>query len=108
MARILFLAALVLTLSVPAAALAHPGHDHKLMGTITTVDGNKVAMKTTEGKDTTFEVVPATVFKRGKAKGAVADLKAGLRVVVNVGNGAEPLKAKEIQYAAPATTSQKH
>lgn len=99
------LAALVLALLVPAAAFAHPGHEHKLMGTITAVDGNKVSMKTTEGKATTFEVIPTTSFKRGKQKGAQADLKVGLRLVVNAGDGAEPLKAKEVQYAAPATTA---
>ena len=99
------LAALVLALLVPVAAFAHPGHEHKLMGTITAVDGNKVSMKTTEGKATTFEVIPTTSFKRGKQKGAQADLKVGLRVVVNAGDGAEPLKAKEVQYAAPTTTA---
>lgn len=99
------LAALVLALLVPAAAFAHPGHEHKLMGTITAVDGNKVSMKTTEGKATTFEVTPITSFKRGKQKGSQADLKVGLRIVVNAGDGAEPLKAKEVQYAAPATTA---
>ena len=49
----------------------------------------------------TFEVTPTTAFKRGTAKGSQADLKAGMRVVVNVGDGVEPLKAKEVQYSAP-------
>lgn len=99
------LAALVLAVLAPAATFAHPGHEHKLMGTITAIDGNKVSMKTTEGKDSTFTVTPITAFKRGKAKGAQADLTVGLRVVVNVGDGKEPLKAKEVQYTAPATTA---
>ena len=46
-----------------------------------------------------------TVFKKGKAKGAQADLKAGMRVVV-VTAGETESKAKEIQYAAAATTQQ--
>jgi len=50
-------------------------------------------------------VTPTTAFKRGKSKGAQGDLKVGLRVVVNVGDGAEPLKAKEVQYTAPVTTA---
>jgi hypothetical protein len=104
MKRIL-VALVALALLVPAVAIAHPGHDHKLMGTITTIDGNKVAMKTTEGKDATFQILPTTSFKRGKGKGAQADLKVGLRVVVNVGDGSEPMKAKEVQYTAPATTA---
>ena len=100
--------ALVAALLVPAVALAHPGHDHKLMGTISSIDKNKVVVKTTEGKDMTFEITPITAFKRGKDKGTAADLKAGMRVVVNIGDGVEPLKAKEVQYsAAPATTAKK-
>ena len=101
----LLLAALVLAVLAPAATFAHPGHEHKMMGTITAIDGNKVSMKTTEGKDATFTVTPTTAFKRGKAKGAQSDLKVGLRIVVNAGDGAEPLKAKEVQYAAPTTTA---
>ena len=101
----LIFAALALSLLVPALPLAHPGHDHKLMGTVTSVDKNKVAMKTTEGKDMTFEVTPTTTFKMGSKKGTQSDLKAGMRVVVNVGDGVEPLKAKEVQYSATTTTA---
>ncbi|MEY4634813.1 MAG: hypothetical protein RJA55_611 [Acidobacteriota bacterium] len=101
----LLVAALVLAMLAPAAALAHPGHEHKIMGTITAIDGNKVTMKTTEGKDATFTVTPLTAFKRGKGKGAQSDLKVGLRIVVNAGDGAEPLKAKEVQYTVPTTTA---
>ena len=82
-------AVLALTLLTPALPFAHPGHDHKLMGTISSIDKNKVVMKTTEGKD----------------KGLQSELKAGMRVVVNVGDGVEPLKAKEVQYSAPTTTA---
>lgn len=100
-------AVLAISLLVPALPLAHPGHDHKLMGTISSIDKNKVVMKTTEGKDTTFEITPITTFKSGAKKGAQADLKAGMRVVVNVGDGVEPLKAKDVQYSAASTTSAK-
>lgn len=98
---------LALALLAPAVPMAHPGHDHKLMGTITSIDKNKVVMKTTEGKDMTFEILPTTTFKAGTKKGAQTELKAGMRVVVNVGDGAEPLKAKEVQYSAPTTTAKK-
>jgi len=99
MNKFLFVA-LAFTVLASAAPLAHPGHEHKLMGTITAIDGNKVVIKTTEGKDATFQVIPVTSFKRDKAKGTQADLKVGMRVVVNVGDGAEPMKAKEVQYTS--------
>jgi len=104
MKQLLF-AVLALSFLIPAVPMAHPGHDHKLMGTISSIDKNKIVMKTTEGKDMTFEVVPITAFKAGAKRGAQADLKAGMRVVVNVGDGVEPLKAKEVQYSAPTTTA---
>jgi hypothetical protein len=53
----------------------------------------------------TFEVIPTTAFKVGAKKGSQADLKAGMRVVVNVGDGVEPLKAKDVQYSMPTTTT---
>jgi hypothetical protein len=106
MKNVLF-ALLALSVLVPAVPMAHPGHDHKLMGTITSIDKNKVVMKTTEGKDMTFEVTPTTAFKAGAKKGAQSELRAGMRVVVNVGDGVEPLKAKEVQYSAQATTARK-
>lgn len=96
---------LALFLLAPAVSIAHPGHDHKLMGTISSIDKNKVVVKTTEGKDMTFEITPLTSFKRGKDKGTATDLKAGMRVVVNIGDGVEPLKAKEVQYSATTTTT---
>ena len=96
---------LALSLLVPVVPMAHPGHDHKLMGTVSSIDKNKVVMKTTEGKDMTFEIVPTTTFKQGTKRGMQTDLKAGMRVVVNVGDGVEPLKAKEVQYSMPATTA---
>ena len=96
---------LAAALLAPAVPFAHPGHDHKLMGTISSIDNNKVVVKTTEGKDMTFEITPLTAFKRGKQKGAASDLKAGMRVVVNVGDGVEPLKAKEVQYSAATTAT---
>src|SRR5918999_1686117 len=104
MKTVLFLV-LAAALLAPAVPLAHPGHDHKLMGTISSMDKNKVVVKTTEGKDMTFEITPLTAFKRGKQKGAASDLKTGMRFVVNIGDGVEPLKAKEVQYSAATTAT---
>src|SRR5262245_5287707 len=104
MKQLLF-AVLALSLLIPAVPMAHPGHEHKLMGTISSIDKNKIVLKTTEGKDVTFEVVPTTTYKAGAKRGSQADLKAGMRVVVRVGEGAEPLKAKEVQYSAPTTAA---
>jgi len=75
------------------------------MGTVTSVDKNKIVIKTTEGKEETFEVTPTTTYKHGTAKGALAELKAGMRVVATMGEKDEK-KAKDVQYSAPATAKQ--
>jgi hypothetical protein len=102
--RRFILAALALTLVLPVVVRAHPGHDHKIMGTITAVDASHLVVKAPDGKETSIQLVPATMFKNGKAKGTSADLKVGLRVVVSMVDEKEPLKAKEVQYAAAPTT----
>lgn len=95
--------AVAVVLALPAEVAAHEGHDHKLMGTLTSIDAKQLVMKTTEGADKTVLIVEKTTFHRGKGKGTATELKAGMRVVVNIGPGKEPLTAKDIQYAAAAT-----
>src|SRR3954462_10838252 len=101
MKKLLFVL-LAISLFVPALAVAHPGHEHKLMGTISSIDKNKIVIKTTEGKDATFEVTPTTTFKHGTEKGALAELKAGMRVVASMMEKDET-KAKDVQYSAVTT-----
>ncbi len=104
MTRRIAILVLTLALATPILALAHEGHDHKVLGTIVSVDAKQLVVKTTDGPEKTILVSAATTIHKGKGKGAAADLKAGIRVVVNVGAGKEPLAAKDIEYAAPATT----
>ena len=95
--------ALSLALAAPLVALAHPGHEHKVMGTISAVDGKHITVKTADGKDVGFEITDVTKFVRSKGKGTVSDLRAGLRIVASMAEGAEPLKATQVQYTAAAT-----
>jgi hypothetical protein len=108
--RRLFCLAIASTLVLPAALGAHEGHDHKIMGTIVSIDAKKIVVKPTEAKeggDKTAEITPLTTFHKGKAKGMVSDLKVGMRVVLNLGTGKEPLKAKDIQYTSVVTATAK-
>ena len=54
MKKFLF-AALALSLLVPALPMAHPGHEHKTMGTIASIEKAKLVVKSTDNKDVTFE-----------------------------------------------------
>jgi hypothetical protein len=87
---------------VATPAIAHPGHEHKIMGTITAIAGDVVTVKTTKGEERSVEITAKTTILRGKQAGARADLVVGLRVIANVADGPEPLKAKSVQYAAPS------
>jgi len=100
------LATIVLGFLSPVRTAAHPGHDHKLMGVISAIDGRHVTMKTTDGKELTFEITSTTRLLRAKKPGALADLTSGMRIVCNVGDGEEPLRAKELEYV-PARSSKR-
>lgn len=97
-------AVLALSLLAPALPLAHPGHEHKTMGTVVSIDKDTMVVKPVEGKDVTFKIIPTTMFKKGKDKGTQADLKAGMRVVVLSQETSETV-AREVQYSAAATTA---
>ena len=99
-------AVLALSLLAPALPLAHPGHEHKTMGTVVSIDKDSMVVKPVEGKDVTFKIIPTTSFKKGKDKGTQTDLKAGMRVVVLSQETSETI-AREVQYSGAATTAKK-
>jgi hypothetical protein len=102
MSNLLRLLLVLCVASVATPVIAHPGHDHKIMGTITAIEGDSVTVKTTKGEERSFEITAKTAILRGKQAGARADLVVGLRVIVSVSDGPAPLKARSVQYAAPA------
>ena len=103
MRKILAVIVLAWALALPLSLAAHPGHDHKLLGTVVSVTGQNVLIKTTDGKERTFQLTAVTKVLNGKLKGDARDIKPGMRVVVNVGDAKEPLKAKEVQYTLADT-----
>jgi hypothetical protein len=69
-------------LAVPAALLAHGGHQH-VMGTVTKADTETLEVKTKDGAVVTVSLTPDTKYLRGKEAAAAADLQEGMRVVVD-------------------------
>jgi len=94
--------AMVLTaaLVIPAALRAHPGHTHKIMGTVTARDDKHMEVKTPGGENLSIEVNAKTVVTRDKRKVGLAEVQIGRRVVVDIGDGEDPLIAREIQVGA--------
>jgi rubrerythrin len=91
------LAALALLLS-PLAATAHEGHDH-ITGTVTKVQADRIEVKAMGGASHDVALTKATVYKKGKAAATKADVKPGVRVVVDATETKGGLEAKEIRMS---------
>jgi hypothetical protein len=85
--------------------LAHEGHEHKVMGTVTMAMADHIALKDKDGKEVTIKVTKETKIK-ARAAMKVEDIKAGTRVVVTaVQEKDKSMTAKAIQVgAAPDET----
>jgi hypothetical protein len=111
MKRIALVAAVALFALFSVTPLeAHKGHDHLVMGTLTMVAPDHVMVKVTDPKTKqesvkTIKMTPTTKILKGTpgTPAKTVDLLVGNRIVVNIGEGKEPLAAKEIRIAsAPA------
>jgi len=72
---------LTVALLAPSFALAHEGHAHKVMGTVSSVQGNSLMVKTTDGKTVMVMLDNKTKVTQGKTKLDASALKVGDRVV---------------------------
>lgn len=81
--RLIPLVMLAVALLAPAPAVAHEGHAHKFMGTVSVVGDTQIEVKTTDGKDVVFLLDAKTTYQRGKTKVASRDIHAGERIVVS-------------------------
>ena len=75
------IAAVALVASAPALD-AHPGHEHKIMGTVTMAAPDHVMLKDKDGKDATVSINKDTKFVRAKKAMKVSDVKVGMRIVI--------------------------
>ena len=73
--------ALAAALALPTLVLAHGAHIHKVVGTVAAVAGNKVTVKTTDGKDAVVMLTAKTRITQNKLKADAAALKVGTRVL---------------------------
>ena len=74
-------AALVaLAACVPGVALAHEGHVHKVLGTVTDVDYPHLEVTTTDKKSVTLMLDASTVVTKGTKKIKDTDITVGDRI----------------------------
>ena len=82
MTRRLMLAVFATVAEVPLQVLAHPGHAHKILGTVTTVTATSVEVLDRGNEKTTFAITKDTKIRVGKSAGTIKDVRSGLRIVV--------------------------
>jgi hypothetical protein len=92
---------------VVRSAWAHEGHVHTIMGTVMGRDAHSLQVKTPGGEVLSIAITDKTTVVRGKQKAAITDLQKGSRVVVEIGNGEDPLIAGQIRLGAAPVTAKK-
>ena len=70
------------TVAVSGVAMAHPGHEHKIMGTVTIAAADHVMVKDKDGKDAMASITKDTKFVRAKKPMKATDIKVGMRIVI--------------------------
>jgi hypothetical protein len=95
----------IAVVTIPIAAAAHDGHAHMVMGTVTSVDAKRLGVKTPSGEILAIAITQKTAVLRDKKKATLREVQVGRRVVVDIGNGEDPLVAREIQVGAAAKGS---
>ena len=101
--------ALAGALLVPTVARAHE-NDKTVMGTVSTVDGNNLTVKTADGKSVMVMMDAKTKITKGTTKLASTALKVGDRVVASGPEDKNMIMAETVKVAAapaPAKTAKK-
>ena len=96
----------VMALGTAPRLVAHEGHDHKVMGTVTMAMADHILVKDTAGKDVTIQVAKTTKIK-GKPAMKSEEIKTGTRVVITAAMEKDKMIAKEIQVGADGATAAK-
>jgi len=87
--------------------LAHEGHAHKVMGTVSVIHENHLEVKDKDDKTSTFVLNEKTKILRGKSLVKATEIKEGDRVVVTASeekgaDGKTTLVATEVRLGASA------
>ena len=100
-----FLVLTVLALGAGIQLLAHEGHEHKVMGTVTMAAADHVMLKDKDGKDVTIKVTKDTKVK-AKPLIKVEQITVGTRVVITaVEEKDKSMTARTIEVGAAAAAT---
>ena len=94
--------AAVLTFAGPGTLGAHEGHTHKVLGTVASVQGNHVEVKTTDGKSVTVMLDAKTKITRGTEKLDASAIKVGGRVSIDAMQEKDMMMAQAVKLGVVA------
>ena len=97
---IIGVALLAAAIIAPRMARAHEGHDHTVMGTIASIDGTNLMVKTADGKQTMVMMDAKTKITQGTTKVDVKALKVGDRVVASGPEDKGMISAETVKLGA--------
>ena len=101
--KLFVVAALAAVLAVPAFSWAHEGHDKTVMGTVSSIDGSNLMVKTADGKTVMVMMNAETKITQGKTKLDAKTLKVGDRIVASGPEDKNMITAETVKLgAAPA------
>jgi hypothetical protein len=89
--------AALLAFAGPAPLAAHGGHTHKVLGTVASVQGNHVEVKTNDGKSVTVMLDAKTKITRGKEKLDASAIKVGGRVSIDAMQEKDMMMAQAVK-----------
>jgi hypothetical protein len=106
--RTMILAAVVaMSWAVAGVAIAHEGHEHKVMGKVVAVDDKHIEVEAKDGTKVSGVLGPETRYMNGKAVASLTDVKVGDRVVLTVVQEKEQQNVKAVLLGAKALATTK-
>ena len=96
----------LLAVANPGGLAAHGGHTHKVLGTVTSVQGSHVEVKTTDGKSVTVMLDAKTKITRGKEQLDASAIKVGGRVSIDAMQEKDMMMAQAVKLGI-ATAAKK-
>lgn len=103
---------LITAAALAGRALAHEGHEHKVMGKVVAIDENTITVEAVDGKKVAGVLSADTRYLRDKTPAARSDVKLGERVVVVIVQEKDVQRVKQVLLgagpAAPKDAAHKH
>ena len=104
------MAVVVMALALSAGrALAHEGHEHKIMGKVVAIDNKKIEVESQDGKKVSGVLSADTKYLRDKTAATRTDVKVGERVVIVVVEDKDKAQnVKQVLLGAAASVDHQH